>query len=272
MGMRARKRARAMRAKFIISGAAAAAMFAGIAGVQAQDQTPPATQQSGGQQPPGFQDVFADPPPNAAAQPNSAPADSAGDNSTLDDILSANAPTSAPGAPAAITPEPPAGGPPAGAPPADELNGLQAPDAAAAPQPDQATLSSPTGRTGLVVTLRALNKITARYTDLNINIGKRVRFASLDLYPRYCDKRPPEEFPETTAFVEIFDRDADVTRATSEVGLADKKAQKDAAPAAGQPTRVFSGWMFASSPGLSALDHPVYDVWVIDCKTAAAGR
>lgn len=57
------------------------------------------------------------------------------------------------------------------------------------------------------VTLRALNKITARFTDIEAPIGESVRFSSLEILPRFCDKRPPEEFPETTAFLEVFDRD-----------------------------------------------------------------
>ena len=55
------------------------------------------------------------------------------------------------------------------------------------------------------VTLRALNKTTARYTDIEIEMNQIARFGSLEIQPRTCDKRPPEEFPETTAFLEIFD-------------------------------------------------------------------
>ena len=68
-------------------------------------------------------------------------------------------------------------------------------------------------------------------------------FGTLVITARTCRKRPPEEIPETTAFLEIID---------------DKP---------GEPQRlVFSGWMFDSSPALSALEHAVYDIWVIDCK------
>jgi len=94
--------------------------------------------------------------------------------------------------------------------------------------------------------LRALEKVTARITDLEAPIDEVVVFHSLAIKVRTCNKRPPEETPETSVFIEIDER-----RPT------------------GETIRLFSGWMFASSPGLSALEHPVYDVWVIDCKTSA---
>ena len=142
-------------------------------------------------------------------------------------------------------------------------------------------------RHGVSVTVRALDKITARYTDVETPIGEPVKFGSLEILPRYCDKRPPEEFPETTAFLEIFDRDLSRARAAASVEARPLNA-KDAAPAmemaaaevaaaeeteetptesAADPDRIFSGWMFASSPALNPLEHAVYDVWVIDCKT-----
>jgi len=135
------------------------------------------------------------------------------------------------------------------------------------------------------VTVRALDKITARYKDLTANIGEAVRFGSLEITPRFCDKRPPEEFPETTAFLEVFDRDLSRARSAALVEVREEsargagKAKPGAAslpaasmgsdlPSALDPDRIFAGWMFASSPALNALEHPVYDVWVIDCKTA----
>lgn len=93
-------------------------------------------------------------------------------------------------------------------------------------------------------TIRALEKVTARITDLDIDVGDTTRFKSLMITVRMCHKRPPEETPETTAFLEVVER---------KVG--------------GETEPVFTGWMLASSPGLSALEHPVYDVWVMDCKT-----
>jgi hypothetical protein len=92
--------------------------------------------------------------------------------------------------------------------------------------------------------LRGLDKITGRAIDINAPAGVPVRFGSLSLTVRYCYTVPPEEPPETTVFVQIDDN-----------------------PPSAPPKRMFSGWMFASTPALSALEHPTYDVWVITCKT-----
>ena len=90
--------------------------------------------------------------------------------------------------------------------------------------------------------LQGLDKVTARISTLEAPVDKPVRFGTLEVIVRSCTKTPPEEPPESTAFIEIYD-----------------------APPGDEPKRVFSGWMFASSPALSALEHPVYDVWVVDC-------
>ena len=123
------------------------------------------------------------------------------------------------------------------------------------------------------VTLRALNKVTAKYSDLVIDIGETGKFGGLELTPRYCDKRPPEEFPETVAFVEIVDKSArqksDFKRPApveAQAAPAPAAASQPAAPALPEGA-IFSGWMFKSSPALNGVQHPVYDVWVIDCKT-----
>ncbi|MCI5048411.1 MAG: DUF2155 domain-containing protein [Aquisalinus sp.] len=135
------------------------------------------------------------------------------------------------------------------------------------------------------VTLRALDKITAKYTDLTIEIDETSRFGELAITPRTCDKRPPEEFPETTAFLEIDDLDDTRTQVLENEALveASSEAMAEEAPlidvtmlpesdldavTAETPAtdHLFSGWMFASSPALNPLEHPVYDVWVIDCK------
>jgi len=99
-----------------------------------------------------------------------------------------------------------------------------------------------------MVVLRGLDKITGRAIDVAAPIGLPVRFGSLTITARYCYTVPPEEPPETEAFIQIDD------------GKPNE-----------QPKRVFSGWMFASTPALSALEHPVYDVWVITCKTDQPG-
>ena len=107
--------------------------------------------------------------------------------------------------------------------------------------------SSPDARqAGLVAVLQGLDKVTARISTILAPVDKPVRFGSLEITARYCRSRPPEEPPETTVFLEIRDIKPDVP-----------------------PAKLFTGWMFASSPALSALEHPVYDVWVIDCKTSS---
>ena len=99
----------------------------------------------------------------------------------------------------------------------------------------------------LVVELQALDKITARTTTLRLPIGTELAFGTLRITARACLKTPPTEPPESAAFLEI----------TSEEP--------------GKPARAeFTGWMLASSPALSALEHPVYDVWVLDCSADQA--
>jgi hypothetical protein len=97
-----------------------------------------------------------------------------------------------------------------------------------------------------VAQLEGLDKITARVSKFEAPVGAPVQFGTLAIRVRDCEKSPPEDTPESAAFVEI-----DETR-SGEVR-----------------TRVFSGWMFASSPALSALEHPVYDVILLDCKAAS---
>jgi hypothetical protein len=93
-----------------------------------------------------------------------------------------------------------------------------------------------------VAVLRALDKVTARVSTLKAPLNEAVAFGTLEIVVRHCDKRPPEEAPEAAAFLEIWE-----------------------IRAAQLPASLFKGWMFASSPGLSAIEHPVYDVWVLDC-------
>lgn len=104
-------------------------------------------------------------------------------------------------------------------------------------------------RPGTVAVLRGLDKVTARTRDFEVIVGESYTFGALDIAVRYCRRRPPEEPPEVFAFLEINDGRTDGFGA-GEDGL-----------------RLFSGWMFASNPALNALDHPVYDVWVIDCRS-----
>jgi hypothetical protein len=92
------------------------------------------------------------------------------------------------------------------------------------------------------VVLQGLDKVTARISEFSAEIDAPVTFGTLEVTARACHKKPPEEPPESAAFLEIRER-------------------QEGAPV----ELLFSGWMFASTPGLSALQHPVYDVWVLDC-------
>jgi hypothetical protein len=94
-----------------------------------------------------------------------------------------------------------------------------------------------------IAVLRALDKITARVEELEVPIGRPYKFGTLIVTVRACRVTPPEETPEAAAFLEIGEFKPGSTE-----------------------TPVFRGWMFASSPALSALEHPVYDIWVTGCK------
>jgi hypothetical protein len=104
---------------------------------------------------------------------------------------------------------------------------------------------------GNAVVLRTLDKVTATTKDYTVRIGDELKYGSLTVAVKHCEKKPPEDVPETYAFLQIDDLKLD--------GKGDK----------GEQERVFSGWMMASNPAISALDHGVYDVWVIDCKVPA---
>lgn len=94
--------------------------------------------------------------------------------------------------------------------------------------------------------LQGLDKVTARVATLRAPVGEVIRFGTLEIKTAVCEKRPPEETPESAAFLDIVEKRA---------GQA--------------PAQVFRGWMFASSPGLSPMQHPVYDLWVVDCVSSS---
>jgi len=91
-----------------------------------------------------------------------------------------------------------------------------------------------------------LDKITGRIIAFEVEVDETVQFGALQLTPRVCYTRPPTESPQTTTFVEV-----------DEVTLENKYR------------RVFTGWMFAASPGLHGIEHPVYDIWLTDCMGGA---
>ncbi len=88
-----------------------------------------------------------------------------------------------------------------------------------------------------------LDKITGRIISFEVATNETVQFGSLQITERACYTRPATEAPQTVTFAQVDEIDA-------------KKQYK----------RIFSGWMFASSPGLNGIEHPVYDVWLTDCK------
>ena len=92
--------------------------------------------------------------------------------------------------------------------------------------------------------LQGLDKVTARISTLQADNGKTVAFGSLEIVVRRCQRSRPDQKLERAAFLEIDNID----------------------PATKVKKRIFSGWMFSSNPAISALEHPVYDVWVKDCK------
>jgi hypothetical protein len=112
------------------------------------------------------------------------------------------------------------------------------------------------------VTLRALDKITGRSTDIKVRVGRMVEFGRLEITPRACWQSPPEDAPESAAFLEIVSKGP--TRRSLELEADRPRVNTEGGDT---ETRLFSGWMYASSPGLNALEHPTYDVWVISCST-----
>ena len=93
--------------------------------------------------------------------------------------------------------------------------------------------------------LQALDKVVARTSELEAPVDRAVRFGTLRIVVRACHAAPPEEPPENAAFLEIDEVDH-----------------------AGHAERLYTGWMFSSTPGLAALEHPVYDISVLACAEA----
>lgn len=94
-----------------------------------------------------------------------------------------------------------------------------------------------------VAKFSGLDKITGRITAFDVYINETVQFGALQITPRACYTRPPTETQRTSVFVEV-----------------------DQVSLRGTVERVFTGWMFADSPALNAIDHAVYDIWLVDCK------
>jgi len=112
-----------------------------------------------------------------------------------------------------------------------------------------ATLAGPAAAETIanpVAVFSGLDKITARITNFDVYVDETVQFGALQITPRACYTRPATETQRTTVFVEV-----------------------DQVSLRGQVTRIFTGWMFADSPALNAIDHAVYDIWLVDCKLSS---
>ncbi|MCR6672700.1 DUF2155 domain-containing protein [Devosia ginsengisoli] len=96
-----------------------------------------------------------------------------------------------------------------------------------------------------VATFAGLDKITGRITRFDVYINETVLFGALEITPRACYNRPSTETQRVSAFLEVDQRSL-----------------------TGVSRRIFTGWMFADSPALNAVDHAIYDVWLIECKTS----
>ena len=94
-----------------------------------------------------------------------------------------------------------------------------------------------------VAIFSALDKVTARTSNFKVALGQTAKFGSLKVTPRACYSRPTTELPKTTTFVEVDEVQLD-----------------------GKEKRIFTGWMFAESPGLYGVEHPVFDVWLTECQ------
>ena len=141
----------------------------------------------------------------------------------------------------------PSSGPLPGLPPGQrQPNGTPQP-ASAPPQPEEVVVEPPAHKiANPVAVFSGLDKITGRIISFDVAINETVRFGALEVTPRACYTRPPTEQPNTDGFIEV-----------------------DELTLQGELRRIFDGWMFAASPGLNAVEHPIYDVWLTDCKGGA---
>jgi hypothetical protein len=136
---------------------------------------------------------------------------------------------------------------PDGAPPRGPARPPATATAPAAPPPPDDEILAPSAQRIPHPTAHfsGLDKITGRIINFPVEIGETVQFGALQLTTRACYTRPPTEQANTDAFVEV-----------DEVTLQ------------GEVKRIFTGWMFSASPGLHAVEHPIYDLWLTDCRGA----
>ena len=135
---------------------------------------------------------------------------------------------------------------PAAAPPPAQRSPRTQPAAVTPPADEVIAQPSAQKITNPQAAFTGLDKITGRIINFDVAIGETVQFGALQLTTRACFTRPPTETSITDSFVEV-----------DEVTLQ------------GEVKRIFTGWVFAESPGLSAIEHPIYDLWLNDCKGGA---
>jgi hypothetical protein len=146
--------------------------------------------------------------------------------------------------------------PPAAAPPLAPTPAAPAPDKEAAPPPEPETPKTPPAPLRRarydVAVLQALDKVTAESLRFEARVGQPVRYKSLIFTVKACERSAPDEaVDDSIAYVAIDSQ---------------PRATADGAPLAPKP--AFRGWMYASSPSLHPLEHPVYDAWLITCRAA----
>jgi hypothetical protein len=137
------------------------------------------------------------------------------------------------------------GAPQQGAPGAPPPGGAKPQPASLPPTNDTIVEPPPHKIANPTAVFSGLDKITGRIISFDVAINETVRFGALEVTPRACYSRPPTEAPSTDGFIEV-----------------------DELTLQGEIKRIFSGWMFAASPGLNAVEHSIYDVWLTDCKGA----
>jgi hypothetical protein len=125
------------------------------------------------------------------------------------------------------------------------------PPANTAPQPGDEVIMEPPAQkiANPTAVFSGLDKITGRIINFEVAINETVRFGALEVTPRVCYTRPPTMAQNTDSFIEV-----------------------DELTLQGELRRIFTGWMFAASPGINAVEHPIYDVWLTDCKGATPAQ
>src|SRR5690349_18320802 len=191
-------------------------------------------------QPPPYYPQRDEPPPQPLPAPMSLPPSNRPGGGTIQTQPLPPPPGGAPAPPSQQTNMPPPALPPG---PGSPRNVPQPANTAPQGGDEIVVAPSPQRIVNPTAVFSGLDKITGRIISFDVAINETVQFGALQVTPRVCYTRPPTETPNTDAFVEV-----------DEVTLQ------------GEIKRIFTGWMFAASPGLHAVEHPIYDVWLTDCK------